>query len=86
MEIEVHHEGGPGTVKSVELSPKLIRDIAKMTAVHHLRRLLEAGCECVNDYRDNLCFYCHADFDEKEPHKPNCPHVAAKAFVEELSS
>lgn len=48
----------------------------------HLKRLLEAGAEV--HIMDGHCHYCEGSLLGEIAHKPDCPYVAAKAFVEGL--
>ncbi len=48
----------------------------------HLRKLLEKGAEIRG--MDGHCHFCEAYLIAEEPHAPDCPYVAAKAFVEGL--
>ena len=61
-----------------------------MTALDHLKTLLELGCRVAADYGD-WCFFCNSGYWDYadyyggtpiEKHEPNCPYVAAKKFVE----
>jgi len=44
----------------------------------HLRRLVEVGCE----NSDQCCHYCATELFREAPHRPGCPYVVAKEFVE----
>jgi hypothetical protein len=45
----------------------------------HLSRVVKKSCECEGVY-----FWCGTwdDLDTKIEHKPDCPYVAAKVFLE----
>lgn len=60
-----------------------------MTAIELLRRLANSWIGSKGMHDDPCCFYCreNATFDDDERwqcnHKPDCPWLAAKRFVEE---
>lgn len=49
-------------------------------AIDHLAALTKIDPET-----DGYCHHCAACLIDDEPHKPDCPYVAAKAFLDQLS-
>jgi hypothetical protein len=67
---------------------KARRIAALPDSLWHLRKLLEAGCEDRDSQDDLYCRFCDARLWETPPnaHEPDCPYVAARAFVEAIAS
>ena len=79
-----------GLVEVAGMDSTNLNDLRKMiAAIDHLRNLLSTGCMMTftTPPGDFECFYCHAYLeDEPDAHKPDCPYLAAQAFVDSLDS
>lgn len=69
-------------------------DLTEHPAIVHLKSLLDSGFEhAVGMCDDRHCFHCGAwldegkyrDKDAPDHHEPDCPYLAALAFVESLT-
>ncbi len=55
-----------------------------MTALDHLRKLISEEPIYQSGRKLLECIYCDYEHESEATHAPDCPWVAAKAFVEDL--
>jgi hypothetical protein len=66
------------------------RDKAVDKAFEFLHKVVAHGCTeqlgISHDNGDEQCFFCEANFLDKEPHKDDCLYVSINKFIVELNT